>query len=120
MFKRISLLVRKPGISREEFARHWREIHGPLALPLPKVVRYVQNHIREEGARHPHLPAAGGQVDGIVEFWFENRQDMEQAFATPEAAALFADGALFIESVTSYVVEEHVVIGEASPHAPGA
>jgi len=118
MFKRISLLVRKPGISRQEFARHWRDIHGPLALALPKVVRYVQNHIVEEGASHPHLPGGGQKIDGIVEFWFESREDMEEAFATPEAAALFADGALFIESVTSYVVEEHVVIGEDSPHAP--
>ena len=113
MIKRISLLVRKPGSSREEFARHWREVHGPLALALPKVVRYVQNHIVDEGPRHPHLPSGGQQVDGIVEFWFASRQDMDEAFATPQARALFADGALFIDSVTSYIVEEHVVIGEA-------
>lgn len=113
MIKRISLLVRKPGLSREAFARHWRDIHGPLALALPKVVRYVQNHIIEEGARHPHLPPGRQQIDGIVEFWFESREDMDEAFATPEARTLFADGALFIDSVTSFIVEEHVVIGAA-------
>lgn len=114
MIKRISLLVRKPELSREAFARHWREVHGPLALRLPKVVRYVQNHIVDEGPRHPHLPPGAQQVDGIVEFWFESRQDMDDSFATPEAEALFADGALFIASVTSYIVEEHVVIGDAT------
>ena len=118
MIKRISLIAAKPGLSKEEFTRHWRDIHGPLSLPVPKVVRYVQNHIVEEGARHPHLPPAATRIDGIVEFWFESRADMEEAFASPQAQALFADGALFIESVTSFIVEEHVVIGEASPHAP--
>jgi uncharacterized protein (TIGR02118 family) len=118
MIKRISLITAKPGLSKEQFARHWRDIHGPLALPVPRVVRYVQNHIVERGARHPHLPPAAAQVDGIVEFWFESRADMEAAFASPEAQTLFADGALFIGSVTSFIVEEHVVIGEASPHAP--
>lgn len=109
MLKRISLLVRRPELSRAEFAHHWREIHGPLAKPLPHVVRYVQNHIVDD-SRHPDLPSGGQRVDGIVEFWFEDRQAMETAFATPAAKTLFADGAEFIESVTSFIVEEHTVI----------
>ena len=118
MIKRISLITRKPELSREAFAEHWREIHGPLARPVPKVVRYVQNHIVDAGPAHPHLPKSGLAVDGIVEFWFESRADMDEAFATPEAQALFADGALFIDTVTSFIVEEHVVIGAPSPDAP--
>jgi uncharacterized protein (TIGR02118 family) len=111
MIKRISLLVRRPELSAEEFARHWREIHGPLAKPVPNVIRYVQNLVVGDSG-HPDLPSGGQRIDGIVEFWFEDRATMEAAFATPEAEAMFADGTLFIESVTSFIVEEHTVIGD--------
>ena len=109
MIKRISFLVRRPEFSREEFNRHWREVHGPLAQPLPNVVRYVQNHIVDE-TQHPSLPPGGQSVDGVAEFWFEDRAAMDAAFATPEAKLLFADGAEFIATVTSFIVEEHTLI----------
>jgi len=110
MIKRISLLVRRPEFSRAEFNRYWRDVHGPLAKPVPNVIRYVQNHITDE-THHPHLPAVDQSVDGVVEFWFEDRAAMDAAFATPEAKVMFADGAKFIASVTSFIVEEHTVIG---------
>ena len=31
MIKSISLLTRKPGMTHEQFIRHWGEIHAPLA-----------------------------------------------------------------------------------------
>jgi uncharacterized protein (TIGR02118 family) len=80
---------------------------------LPGVRGYFQNHIVDRGHRHD-LPSGGQQVDGIVEFWFDSVAAMDAAFATPEAKEMFADGAKFIASVTTFVVEEHVVI----PRAP--
>jgi uncharacterized protein (TIGR02118 family) len=109
MIKRMSLLVRRPEIDVETFARHWREIHGPLATPVPNVLRYVQNRVVED-YHHPRLASGGHQVDGIVEFLFPDRAAMDDAFASPQAATLFADGAEFIQSVTSFIVDEHVVI----------
>jgi hypothetical protein len=44
--------------------------------------------------------------------WFDDRETMEKALSSPEAQAMFADGALFIETVTSFIVEEEVVIGD--------
>ena len=35
---------------------------------------------------------------------------MARAHASQEAKALFADGALFISRIKSFVVEEHVII----------
>jgi uncharacterized protein (TIGR02118 family) len=118
MIKRIFLLVRRPVLSREEFARHWREIHGPLAKQLPNVVRYIQDHIVESStfrgdSHHPDLP----EVDGIAKFWFEDKEAMEAAFATPAAKTLFADGTKFIELVNTYIVEEHTVIDQ-DPRRP--
>lgn len=109
MIKRISLLTRKPEMSRKDFNKYWLEVHGPMVRTLPNVRQYIQNHIVDDAHRHD-LPTGGQAVDGIVEFWFDNVEDMDACFATPEAKACFADGAKFIETVTTYVIEEHKVI----------
>jgi uncharacterized protein (TIGR02118 family) len=109
MIKRISILTRKPEFTPEAFAKHWLEIHGPLAQKVPGIQRYVQNHITE-AVHHPDLPASAQKIDGIVEMHFEDREAMETALNSPEAKAMFADGTLFIETVTSFVVDPKVVI----------
>ncbi|MDP6708148.1 MAG: EthD family reductase [Alphaproteobacteria bacterium] len=109
MIKRISMLTRKPGMSREEFNDYWLKVHGPFVEKLPGVIRYIQNHIVDDAHRHD-LPSGGQAVDGFVEFWFEDVRSMDAAFATPQAKEAFADGAKFIESVTTFVIDEHVVI----------
>ena len=34
MIKSIALAHRKPGLTREEYNRYWKEEHGPLAARL--------------------------------------------------------------------------------------
>lgn len=43
--------------------------------------------------------------------WFDDRETMEKALGSPEARTMFDDGTLFIETVTSFVVDPKVVIG---------
>src|SRR5262249_2969041 len=95
MIKSISLLTRKPGMTHEQFIRHWVEIHAALAHAVPGLRRYVQSHIREQPTR-PDIPTTEIDVDGIAELWYDDRAAMARAHASPEAKALFADGALFI------------------------
>ena len=109
MIKLVSLLTRKDGMSREQFTRHWLEIHAPLARPVPGLKRYVQSHILEEFKR-ADIPTSSVQVDGIAELWFEDRAGMERALASAEMAALHADGALFIGANKTFVVEEKTII----------
>ena len=109
MIKRISLLTRKQGLSREQFNDHWLDIHAPFVEKLPGVIRYIQNQIVDDAHRHD-LPSGNQTVDGFVEFWFEDVEAMDAAFATKEAKEAFADGAEFIESVTTFVIEEHLII----------
>ena len=109
MIKTISLLTRKDGLSREEFMRHWVEVHAPLAHAVPGVRRYVQSHIQGERSR-PDIPTTEVAVDGIAELWFDDRDAMERSNASPEAKRLHADGALFIGRIKSFITEEFVVI----------
>jgi uncharacterized protein (TIGR02118 family) len=109
MIKSISLLTRKDGMTHDQFMRHWVEVHAPLAHAVPGLKRYVQSHIVEERTR-PDIPTTLVDVDGIAELWYDNRDAMANAQASPEAKALHADGALFIGRIKTFTVEEHVVI----------
>ena len=109
MIKSLSLLVRKDGMTHEQFMKHWVQIHGPLALKVPGLRRYVQSHIRDE-RRRADIPAIGVEVDGIAETWYDDAEAMARAVATPEMKALQADGALFIGRIQSFLTHEHVVI----------
>jgi len=110
MVKSLSLLVRKDGMTHEQFMTHWVEIHGPLARKVPGLRRYVQSHIRDQ-RRRPDIPDIGVEVDGIAETWYDDAEAMARAVATPEMKALHADGALFIGRIQSFITHEHVVIG---------
>ena len=109
MIKSISLLTRKDGWTHEQFVRHWVDIHAPLAHAVPGLRRYVQSHIVEE-RRRPDVPPLDVEVDGIAELWYDSREAMAAALATPAAKALYADGALFIGRIKTYTVEEQQVI----------
>jgi uncharacterized protein (TIGR02118 family) len=109
MIKSISLLTRRAELSHGEFVRHWIEIHAPLAHAVPGMRRYVQNHI--EGTRtRPDIPETVVDVDGIAETWFDDREAMARANASPEAKRLHDDGALFIGRIKSFIVEEKFII----------
>jgi uncharacterized protein (TIGR02118 family) len=108
MIKSISLLVRKPGMTHEQFMKHWVEIHAPLALTVPGLRRYVQSHILEDRKR-PDVPPLDVEIDGIAELWYDDRESLARALASPEGKALYADGALFIGRIRTYTVEEKVI-----------
>ena len=109
MIKSISLLTRKDGMTHAQFVKHWIDVHAPLALAVPGMRRYVQSHILEERKR-PDIPATDVEIDGVAEVWYDDREAMAKAVATPEAKALFADGAQFIGRIKTFTVEEKVII----------
>jgi uncharacterized protein (TIGR02118 family) len=113
MIKSISLLTRKDGMTHAEFMREWVEVHAPLAHAVPGILRYVQSHILEE-RRRPDIPTTDVEVDGVAELWYESRETMARAHASPEAKILHADGARFIGRIKTYTVEELVVVPRPS------
>ncbi|HVB67237.1 MAG TPA: EthD family reductase [Acetobacteraceae bacterium] len=109
MIKVLSLLTRRPHLTHEEFVRHWRDTHGPLARAVPGIRRYVQSHIAATRTR-ADIPETDVDVDGIAELWYDDEAALRASAATPEARALYADGALFIGRIKTYVIAEEVVI----------
>mgnify|MGYP005821302453 CR=1 FL=1 len=109
MIKVLSLLTRKPELSHEAFVRHWYDIHGPLALAVPGIRRYVQSHIMDTASR-PDIPETDVEVDGVAELWYDDLESLRRAGATPEMKRLTDDGALFIGRIKTYVIEERQII----------
>ncbi|MGE0823927.1 MAG: EthD family reductase [Candidatus Binatia bacterium] len=71
------LMRRKPGLSRAECQRHWREIHAPLAQRIPGMRRYVQSHV---------IAAANEETpyDGAAEIWVNDETAATTVFQSKE------------------------------------
>ncbi len=109
MIKVLGLLTRRPELTHQQFVKHWREIHAPLAHAVPGIRRYVQSHI--VGARtRPDIPETEVEVDGIAELWYDDEAALQRAAASPEMKRLTDDGALFIGRIKSYIIEERQII----------
>lgn len=96
MIKVIVLLTKKEGMSRDDFRRYWREVHGPMGGRMPGVRRYIQNHVVADGAPY----------DGIAELWFDSPADMQAAFTSEAAQEAARDAANFLDGQQVIIVEE--------------
>jgi uncharacterized protein (TIGR02118 family) len=107
--KRASLLARKPGISHEEFVKHWAEVHAPMARACPGISRYTLTIVKSSSTRKDVAPFEI-QVDGIAELWFKNQAAFDLYQNSPATKRLRDDGATFIGREIDFVAEEKVVI----------
>jgi len=96
MIRMMAVLHRRPDLSAEEFRRYWRKVHGPIAARIPGLRRLVQYHAQPDPTR--------AACDGIVELWFDDRQAMDEAWASPEGRASDADLANFLDTGRSGTV----------------
>lgn len=85
MLKFMVVLFRRPEFSPEQFRRHLEDVHGPLARKLPGLRKYVQNYPCADPKRRPP------EWDAIVELYFDSRDAMENAWASPQGAVSDAD-----------------------------
>ena len=109
MIKRASLLGRKPGISHEEFVKHWVEVHAPMARACPGIGRYTLTIVNSSSTRKD-VAAFEIQVDGIAELWFKDQAAFDLYQNSPATKRLRDDGATFIGREIDFVTEEKVVI----------
>jgi uncharacterized protein (TIGR02118 family) len=106
--KLIGMVKRKEGVPLETFRRYSLAIHGPLALKLPGLRRYLQCHVRD-GAYAIGEPV----LDAVMMMWFDDVPALQAALDSHENAVAAADLPNFIEMkyAHTFVVEEHWIIG---------
>ena len=103
MIRRLSLVRKRPELTREEFIARWKGEHVEIAKQLPGLRGYVI-HI---------LDGTGAPIDGIAVTTFDSREDAERAFADPTlAAGLGRTRDDFAASVEVYFAEEHIIVEE--------
>jgi uncharacterized protein (TIGR02118 family) len=103
MIKFMVVLYRRQDLSQEEFRRHLRDVHGPLAQKLPGLRKYVQNYVCDDPKRkHPGW-------DAIIELYFEDWDMMERAWTSSDGKSSDADLPLFVDlSRTKWSVVQEV------------
>jgi uncharacterized protein (TIGR02118 family) len=108
MVKTIALIKRKAGISKQDFVKHYEEVHAPLALKhLPMIRKYVRNHICET----PGTKDLG--FDCITELWLDNNADVKNLleFVQSDAGKVIRDDEeKFLDRVnTKFIMVEEKV-----------
>ena len=117
MIKRITIMTRKPGMSREAFADYWTRVHAPLLASHPAVKRLVINvttefvrfSVRNENQDDPLRSTIVTQTpDGFVELWFDSVAEME-AMYRDFSKQLVADAEKFVGAIATFVVDEREI-----------
>lgn len=118
MIKRVTLMTRKPGMTREAFADYWTRVHGPLLASHPAVKRFTINvtqefvrfSVRNEDPADPLRSTIVTQTpDGIVELWFEDRESMSAMYASDFSRRLVADAEHFVGAIATFIVDEREI-----------
>ncbi len=108
MYKVTFLLRYRKDLEDEEVLREWKGSHGALALTLPGLRRYVQNHW---SAAPPHYERL---YDASVDLWFDDEAAFQAAFSGPVGEAMAKDDLRLFDrghdpAYIGGVVEEHVM-----------
>lgn len=108
MFKRMSVLVRRPDHDRATFSRLWERHAAPVSR-LPRVRGYIQNHIEEDFSA-----AAPICADGFVELLWDKPEDMAAAFASEAARPMVEDEPGFLGHGSGYALAGAAPLSEAA------
>jgi uncharacterized protein (TIGR02118 family) len=106
MVKSVALIKRKPGISRDEFIRHYEEVHVPLILRyVPTIRRYARNHVITV-PKHKE-----SEFDCVTEAWFDDMDGYKTAIGvwkTEAGQVIRDDESIFLDrsKLLLYLVEE--------------
>lgn len=102
MVKRVGLVARKDGLSRQAFIQHWMGAHADVVRQL----------VGLRGLRFGLvIDPADGDWDGIGELWFDSVADAQRAFAAePVRSMLVNDRQEFLGRSEVYFVDEHTAI----------
>jgi uncharacterized protein (TIGR02118 family) len=108
----VSLMRRRPGTTHAEFATHWTQRHGPLALRRHVgLAGYHQFVVVEQS-----VPAGAPEIDGVALLGFATRSDFETRFFDSDEgrAEILEDVARFMDRPG----RETTLVGPAEPPRP--
>jgi uncharacterized protein (TIGR02118 family) len=105
MVKLVALLKRKPGISRQAFAKRWLEEHTKISERLPGLLEYRINLATDR-----QQDDGEAEFDGTAEMWWQSIDAMEAAFASDIGRRAGADADEFADVRIHIYTEEHLIL----------
>ena len=85
MIKMVSIFSLPEGADPDEFWKYWKEIHVPDVKRLkPGLKKYTINRIDQQ-------IAGEDKMWGLVETWWESKDDMRRAFGSDEGKRVAED-----------------------------
>ena len=97
-------VYRKDGMTPEEFADYWENVHGPIAAKLPHVQRYVNYSVANATDAYDPAP------DGFTILEFPDEEAFNAAMTSPEMAASGEDAANFTRHFGLFTVNTHPIV----------
>lgn len=110
MISRFGLLTRNAALSPEEFNRHWRDVHGPLAAKMPGMRAYFQNLVVNREQFGISQPRGRWDLDGFSELQFDTLADMTAAVTADRSGGAHDDLGQLLDEVNVVACEKHVVV----------
>lgn len=98
--KRLTLIRRLAGLSREDFRKHWTNVHGKIARNLPFARGYAQNLVM----------TGDGELDGFAILHFDTVDRVQAAFGSPVGKELIADTPRFCGAAASFRLSEYQLL----------
>jgi len=109
VIKTISLIKRRPDITRDAFREHYETVHAPLALPhMTGLSRYVRYHLTDE------IVGEAG-FDVLSGFWYQDAESVAKLMETLQGEAgkpILADELTFMDKPANrfFPVSERTLI----------
>lgn len=108
--KRVGLMRRKEGTTREQCMQYWLTIHAPMHTAVPDLHGFVVSELVG--------PTAPTDFDGVVETWWESSESRRASLATAGGLTWNADGRLYLDFSQSrgFVTKEYVILPRPRPY----
>ena len=116
MIKMVTLMAKRPGMSREEFIDYYENTHVPLSMELfPQIVKMARSYPTTGNFHYVSSAVAPGvPYDVVTEHWYADQASYDAMMAEfasdPELfRKLSEDEAQFCDkqSVIMFMVDEH-------------
>lgn len=109
MIKGIATAARRSDFEEAAFHDYWKNVHGPLALQMDNLKRYVQSHrLTQALPGFEQVP-----YDGVAEVWFDTLDELINLPQNPQyQTGAQADEPKFLDmsKLAFMATREHVVI----------
>lgn len=104
----MSIFRKRPNLAQAEFEAYWRDVHAPIAVRIPALLRYEQNCVAD--GFHRGAPEARVSVDGVCKLLFADDSAMQGVMSPVMKQMLMEDEAKFLRDLATFVVRPVVAI----------